>query len=285
MSGSNESNAIKLAQQVADRLAAVDGVTAIALGGSLARGMAHPDSDIDLGIYYNSEQPPSLKVLRQLAAELDDSHASELITAPGEWGLWINGGGWLKINGTPVDWLYRDITLVSKVITDCQSGKTNCHYYPGHPHGFHDHYYLADIYYCQILHDSNGVLSSFKKTVANYPALLKKTLIEKYLWEASFSIQTSVKAANREDVVYVTGCLFRCIACLIQVLFALNERYINNEKGAIKTTNSLALCPNDFKEIVTKVLGNPGTNKNQLLLSIKTLESLIEEVKKLIKGI
>lgn len=103
MSGINESNAIKLAQRVADRLAAVDGITAIALGGSLARGKAHPDSDIDLGIYYNPKQPPSLKVLSQLATELDDSHASELIRAPGEWGAWINGGGWLKINGTAVD--------------------------------------------------------------------------------------------------------------------------------------------------------------------------------------
>lgn len=61
MSGIKESNAVKLAQQVADRLAAINGITAVVLGGSLARGMAHPDSDIDLGIYYHSKQPPSLK--------------------------------------------------------------------------------------------------------------------------------------------------------------------------------------------------------------------------------
>lgn len=121
--------------------------------------------------------------------------------------------------------------------------------------------------------------------VSSYSALLKKALIEKYIWESSFSIQTSVKAANCEDVVYVTGCLFRCVACLIQVLFALNERYINNEKSAVQITNSFALCPNNFKEIVTAVLGNPGTHKNQLVLSIKTLESLIEEVKKLVNPI
>ncbi|MGC4867075.1 nucleotidyltransferase domain-containing protein [Micromonospora sp. DT53] len=38
-----------------DRLCAVDGVVAVALGGSRARGEHRPDSDWDLGLYYQGE--------------------------------------------------------------------------------------------------------------------------------------------------------------------------------------------------------------------------------------
>ena len=46
------------AQTIADRLGQIDGVVAVVLGGSRARGTASPDSDIDLGIYYQPDQPP-----------------------------------------------------------------------------------------------------------------------------------------------------------------------------------------------------------------------------------
>jgi Acetyltransferase (GNAT) domain/Domain of unknown function (DUF4037) len=207
--------------------------------------------------------------------------ALNLITKFGEWGTWVNGGGWLNINECSVDWLYRDISFVSRVINDCRSGKTSCYYYPGHPHGFHDHYYLSEIYYCRVLYDPKNVLTSFKEQVKQYPPLLKKTLVEKYLWEASFSLQTSIKAAKREDIFYVNGCLFRCVACLIQVLFALNERYINNEKGAIQIADAFLLRPNNFKAIVSTILAHSGNNEHELLGNIKRLESLVEETKKL----
>lgn len=274
-------NVLDLAQQVANSLGKIESIMAVALGGSLARGEAHPDSDIDLGLYYDPEQPPSVKELSLLASELDDSHADNLITNFGEWGLWVNGGGWLNINKRPVDWLYRDISLVTKVIKECQSGKTACYYYPGHPHGFHNHCYLSEIYYCQPLYDAQGVLSSFKAQVKQYPPLLKKALIEKYLWEAYFSIKTSLKALKSDDIFYVTGCLFRCIACLTQVLFALNERYFINEKGSILIVDSFAIRPSGFKETVCDVMAGPGSNANELLTSIKKLELLIEEVKNL----
>ena len=272
----------KLAQEVADSLSKIDGVLAVALGGSLARGTAHQDSDIDLGLYYDPDHPPSIALINQLATEINDNHTENLATGFGEWGPWANGGAWLKIMNQAVDWLYRDVTQVSRVLSACQSGVSNCYYYPGHPHGFHDHYYLAEVYYAHVLYDKQGVLSSLKKEVACYPSLLKKVLIEKYLWEADFSLQTSLKAAKRADVFYVTGGLFRCVACLIQVIFALNERYINNEKGAISIADAFLLRPNNFKEIVSTLLANPGNNEHELVANIKKLESLVEETEKLL---
>ncbi|WP_442941997.1 nucleotidyltransferase domain-containing protein [Nostoc sp.] len=84
---------------IVSSLRSIEGITAIALGGSRARGNHTLKSDVDLGIYYNPENPPDLIALNRLACELDDNHRVNLITAIGEWGKWINGGGWLVVEG------------------------------------------------------------------------------------------------------------------------------------------------------------------------------------------
>ena len=48
-------------------------------------------------------RPPNIEGLRRLAKELDDRHLPDLVTEIGEWGPWINGGGWLRVAGRPVD--------------------------------------------------------------------------------------------------------------------------------------------------------------------------------------
>ncbi|MEU1843426.1 nucleotidyltransferase domain-containing protein [Micromonospora sediminicola] len=67
-------------QGLVDRLCAVDGVVAVALGGSRARGDHRPDSDWDLGLYYRGE--PDLAALRAVAASVADGPVD--LTAPGD---------------------------------------------------------------------------------------------------------------------------------------------------------------------------------------------------------
>ena len=76
---------------------------AVVLGGSAAHGEADERSDLDLGIYYRPERPPSIAALRALAQELDDRHPPDSATDFGGWGPWINGGAWLQIRGKRVD--------------------------------------------------------------------------------------------------------------------------------------------------------------------------------------
>ena len=266
---------------MASRLAEIEGVAAVALGGSWARREAHPNSDIDLGIYYRPECPPSIQALRELAWELDDRHLPDAVTGFGEWGPWIDGGGWLKIQNRPVDWLYRDLDLISRVIDECRAGETSCHYQPGHPHGFHTHIYLGEIHHCVPLYDLENELSTLIKLTADYPPLLKHSIVDKYLWEAGFALDTSLKSAARGDVFYVTGCLFRCAACLVQVLFALNERYFVNEKGSVGAVDSLEVRPPDFGETVSTTLARPGKGPVELRASADRFTRLIGATKEL----
>ena len=50
-----------LAERVSARLGEKEGVVAVALVGSWARGEASPDSDVDLGIYYGPDAPSGSK--------------------------------------------------------------------------------------------------------------------------------------------------------------------------------------------------------------------------------
>ncbi len=271
---------MELAVRIAARLKEIEGVAAVALGGSWARGEAHPDSDIDLGIYYHPSNPLSTDALRMLARELDDRHLPDLVNDLGDWGPWINGGGWLQIEGHRVDWLYRDLDQVAGALEECRAGKPTCHYQPGHPHGFHNHTYPGEVHYNRILYD-DGELSSLKRLVAEYPPALKRAIIQNKLWEAGFTLDTARKPAQRGDTFYVAGCAFRCVACLVQVLFALNERYFVNEKGSIRAVESFACRLERFSETVADVLGCVGEDPAQLHANIRTLDDLVSAAREL----
>ncbi len=272
---------MELAKQIAAHLGQVDGVKAVVVGGSRARGGARSDSDLDLGIYYHPSHPPALSDLRRVAQDLDDRHSGEVVTEFGEWGPWINGGGWLVVGGQPVDWLYRDLDKVRRVIDDCCAGRVTCDYQPGHPHGFHNHIYMGEVYYAQPLYDSLSTLAECKSLAASYPLRLQRAVVDKYLWEADFALATSHKSAARGETFYVAGCLFRCAACLVQVLFALNKTYFINEKGSIATVDTLAQHPAGFGATVTSALAQLGATSAQLETSIARLEALVQATREL----
>jgi predicted nucleotidyltransferase len=235
---------------VVERLQSIEGVASVALGGSRARGNHTHKSDVDLGIYYQPENPIDVIALNQLACELDDNHRPNLITPIGGWGKWINGGGWLKIENIPVDFLYRDVVQVNRVIDDCRLGKITIDYQPGHPHGFVSSIYMGEVAISLPLTDSHGVLAALKAKTQAYPTELKQATIDTFAWEISFSLVVGKKSIARGDVAYAAGCCFRSIACMNQVLFALNHEYLLNEKGAVAIANNFALCPQKYQQRV-----------------------------------
>lgn len=276
--------AIHAAEHIAARLGGIRGIVAVALGGSWARGEAHPDSDLDLGLYYRSDSPPSVGDLRRLARELDDRHLPNLVTEIGAWGPWINGGGWLRVEDRPVDWLYRDADKVTTSIERCVAGETSCFYQPGHPHGFHEHIYPGEVSYCRPLHDPEGLLKDLKAMTSPYPPKLKRAIVDKHLWEAGFSLETARKSAARGEVSYVSGCLYRGTACMVQALFALNERYFVNEKGSVRVVESFARRPEGFEAAVDLILGSLGRSAGTVVESVLRYEALLDETNELCAG-
>ena len=265
------------ARTIARRLAGVDGVAAVTLGGSHAAGAADRHSDLDLGLYYRAERPPSLDALDELASELDDRHARGLVTAIGEWGPWINGGAWLQVGERRVDWLYRDLDRVERVLGDCEAGRVTCDYQPGHPHGFHNHTYAAEVHHAVVLEDESGVLAPLRERAMPYPPRLRAAILDRYGWEARFSAATAEKPAARGDAVYFAGAAFRSLACLVQVLYAINERWFLNEKASVAAAATFPVTVPGFAERATTVVNGRATLPERL----GALEGLIADVEAL----
>jgi hypothetical protein len=178
---------------------------------------------------------------------VDDPDARSL-TEVGGWGPWIVGGGWLTMAGRKVDLIYRPIEAVERIIRDCCEGRVSMDYQPGHPHGFCSAIWMGEVALCRSLSDPSGALAVLKAMTVPYPEKLGQALIGRFQWEVLFSIQNAEKAAPGGDQAYIAGCAFRSLACAAQALFALNQRYLTNEKGALVAAARLPLTVENLAE-------------------------------------
>ena len=271
-----------LIDTIVEQVKQVDGVCAVVLGGSRARGTHTPSSDVDLGIYYHPDQPLDLKALDRIAAELDDRRQPGLLTPIGGWGPWINGGGWLTVQEQKVDFLYRDLSRVGACIEACRAGQVEIVYQPGHPHGFVSSIYMAEVALCQPLWEADGQVSNLKTQTRPYPEQLKKALIEKLAWESDFSLMVARKGIERADVAYVAGCCFRCVACLLQVLFALNEQYWLNEKGAAALADTFPVRPDQLRSRIERAFTLLAADRPVLEAAIDFLAEVQRDTDRLV---
>ncbi len=104
-----------------DALAALDGVAAVVLGGSYARGTHHANSDLDLGVYYAESSPFSIEEIRSVATRLS-SGPPPVVTNFYEWGPWVNGGAWIQTAVGKVDFLYKNLEHVERTIQEAWQG-------------------------------------------------------------------------------------------------------------------------------------------------------------------
>lgn len=234
-------------------LAKVPGVAAIVLGGSRARGTAHDASDYDIGLYYTDTTALDTDRLREAMTEIVDVPDAVHVTPIGEWGPWIVGGAWLAIGGRKVDLLYRSIDRVSATLDACRNGDIAMHYQPGHPHGFCPAIWMGEVALCRSLHDPSGLIAELKARTVPYPRALRDALIRRFQWEILFSIENAEIALPRGDSTHVAGCAYRALACMGQVLFALNGQYLINEKGALSAAVGFPVTIHGLTERVAEV--------------------------------
>jgi len=249
----------KLAE-IVDQLSGVRGVCAVVLGGSRGRGTHLPDSDYDIGLYFDSAENLDIAALNRVAQTFDDEQRADLCTPVGGWGPWVVGGGWLFIHDVQVDFIYRELPRVQRVVDDCLVGKIEVAYQPGHPFGFVSAIYIGEVATCRTLWTRDAQLAALKAKTQPYPPALKAALPAKFVWEAGFCAKIAEKSARRGDLNYVAGALFRGVTCLALALFGLNEQWWLNEKGAVEIAAGFELCPPRFAERVRELLTRMGTD-------------------------
>ncbi|KIU46408.1 nucleotidyltransferase domain-containing protein [Bradyrhizobium elkanii] len=260
-------------------LAAVPGVAAVVLGGSRARGTAHQTSDYDLGLYFAEAAPVDTERLRMVVQGLVDDPAAVHVTPVGEWGPWIVGGAWLVIGGHKVDLLYRSVEQVTAVLDACRNGEIGMHYQPGHPHGFCSAIWMGEVALCRVLHDPQGVVAAMQAKTVPYPPALRDALLRRFQWEIRFAIDNAELAVPRGDGTHVAGCAYRALACIAQVLFALNGQYLINEKGALVQAADFPLTVRGLAGRVAELWRQIGAAEYAAALrTLRTLENELREI-------
>ena len=255
------------------RVAEIPGVVAVALGGSRARGTHRPDSDIDLGLYYRGDL--DVTALRALAVQEAGEQAE--VTEPGGWGPWVDGGGWLTIDGWRVDWIYRDLDRVHRVWGDCQEGRYQIGAQAGHPLGFYSHAYAGEVALCRVLADPSGELADLKERTQAYPEALGAALVNR-LGEAAFSVNLARYGAAGVDPVYAAGCLFRAVGVACQALHGQAGQWLINEKGMVSSAGRLPSAPPDFAGRAQRLLGRIGGSTQEIEQVVADAAVLVGEV-------
>lgn len=269
----------EILQKVTSELQQLPFVKAVVLGGSRATGTATDNSDIDIGIYYNGID---YDMLNNAASRLDDEHRRNLICHEGEWGQWVNCGGWLIIDGIHVDLIMRDYNKVKSIIQSSERGSFSVNYQPGHPHAFLDIMYRGELASCHILYKSDNEFVKTKQQAEQYPPALQKSLMDFFLFEAGFSCMLAEKSLKSGDVYYLTGHIFRSVSALNQFFFALNKKWCLNEKKAVFRIDSLKTAPANYSKNINEIFIHIAANP---YLAIAALKELCDEASNLCTSI
>jgi predicted nucleotidyltransferase len=275
----------ELVLSLVGRLSSIRGISAVVLGGSHARGCAQPGSDIDLGIFYSEAAPFSIQSLRELAGEINDT-ANPAVTDFYGWGQWVNGGAWLTVGGQRVDFIYRSLEHVERVITDAEAGRYELDYAQQPPFGFFSATYLGETAICVPLFDPEARLDALKRRVADYPDALRRAILQDYLWQAEFCLAAfAPKFAARADAYGTAACLTRAINQLILVLFALNRQYPINDKTALAEIAGFEHAPQEFGPRVQQISANLGVSAVGLFAAVERVTQLFQETVALTEGL
>lgn len=270
----------QLIESLVERLARIDGIVAVVLGGSYARGRARADSDLDLGLSYREAAPFAISTIRALARELNDT-PEPAVSDFYEWGPWVNGGSWLTIGGQRVDFLYKNLDQLERVIADARAGRCDHDYSQQAPFGFYGDTFLAELESCVPLFDPEGVLPALHRSIAQYPDPLRIRLVQDSLGAVRGDLHTAEVAAQLADPYLTGACLTRGLDRIVRALFALNRRYRVNDKIAFAELADCPLLPRNFAARVRALLGRLGESRAELLEAVEQVRALASETETL----
>jgi hypothetical protein len=184
----------------------------------------------------------------------------------------------LTIGGQRVDFVYRSLEHLERVIAEAEAGGYELDYAQQPPFGFFSATYLGEIAVCVPLFDPEARLDALKRRVADYPEALRRAIVQDYLWQAEFNLAAFArKFAARADAYGAAACLTRAVNQLILVLFALNRQYPLNDKTALAEIAEFERAPREFGLRVQQTLGRVGDSAAELAAAVESVAQLFRE--------
>lgn len=204
-------------EHLAEMLATIPGVQAVALGGSRALGTERADSDWDFGLYYRGEI--GVDSIRALGFE-------GKIVEPGAWGRLVNGGAWLVVEGERVDLLYRELDVVEHWVGEAEHGRFEIDAVEGFVAGMPTYVLAGELALANVL------MGELPRPA--YPDALRSSAAERWSYSAAFSLELADKAARRADASRCGGLLAKAAIAAAQSRLAEEGQWVLNENGIVR---------------------------------------------------
>ncbi|MCN9239701.1 nucleotidyltransferase domain-containing protein [Streptomyces sp. RY43-2] len=240
---------------VTDRLAALPGVCAVALGGSRAQGTHGPDSDWDLAVYYRGPEfdPADLRAVGW------PGEVSEI----GGWGGGVfNGGAWLTIEGRRVDVHYRDLDVVEHQVAEAAEGRFQVEPLLFHLAGIPTYLLVAEL-------AVNRVLRGTLPRPRTYPEKLRASAPERWYGTARATLAyAKANHAPQGRLTEVAGALATAATHAGHAVLAARGEWVTNEKRLLERAGLRRV-----DGIVSGLTSRPET----LVQALASAEDLFEE--------
>jgi hypothetical protein len=202
---------------IASKLAAIPGVVAVTLGGSRATNSATVGSDWDFGLYYRGGLDPADVVALGWPGP---------VFAPGEWGLIVNGGAWLTIDGTRVDLIYRDLDEVLRWTSAAEAGQFEIHREVGYVAGIATYVLAGELALGRVL---AGELPR-----PAFPQMLMDTAPAAWFRIAGGALHFAEVYASRDDRTACLANLCQAVLAAAQGRLAAVGEWALNEKRIVQ---------------------------------------------------
>ncbi|GGZ30079.1 DNA polymerase subunit beta [Streptomyces inusitatus] len=205
--------------RVAERLAALPSVEAVALGGSRAQGTHTPESDWDFAVYYRGGFDPD-----DLRAVGWKGEVSEV----GGWGGGVfNGGAWLTVEGRRVDVHYRDLDEVEHEWAEARAGRFRWEPLMFHLAGIPSYLVVAELALNQVVH---GALPR-----PSYPGALRAAAPGVWRERAELTLGHARDAhAPHGRTAEVAGALATAAMLTAHAVLAARGEWVTNEKRLLE---------------------------------------------------
>jgi predicted nucleotidyltransferase len=259
---------LRVAEEIAQRYAALPEVEAVALAGSLSINSSDEISDIDLYVYSGREPPMDDRARIALTSSVKPELGNTFFE-PGE--EWIDASSSL-----PVDVMFRRMDWIEeqleRVLVRCEAsmGYSTCFWY--------------NIRNSQPLFDRTGWFAGLRRRAReSYPVELQRSIIAKnfpflHRSQSCYLHQIDV-ACRRGDLVSVNHRAAAFLASYFDVLFALNAQLHPGEKRLVFLAEKLCdKRPSHIREDVEALICAACTPEADVVKAAAKLADELEQL-------
>lgn len=244
--------------------AALPGVLAISLGGSVAAGLADAASDFDLHVYWRAPLATDEQRAAGLAPVADPG---SLVAGVQFWGLEDH----LRVGGRPAELVYVNFDELRDELARAYG------------EGLAAEGFATALLYSvaagRPLHDPQGQLAELQARLASYPEPTRRRLLASHPTLLRAYLKHLRVAQARGDLLFVQHRRYTVQMVWFNALFALNRRYHPGEKRLLAHAAGCPLQPRDLGARWQRAALLPADDT----LLAETLSDLIDDLCALIE--